>query len=57
MNPLKKGQLREEGRYMWRSALHPHLHIYLSSRLLAFIFSALTNLIFVEIRDLWLGSV
>jgi len=37
MNPLKKGQLREEYRYMWGCGLRPHPHIY-SSLLLALVF-------------------
>jgi len=35
MNPLKKGQLREEGWYMWGCGLRQHTHIYQPSLLLA----------------------
>jgi len=27
MNPLKKGQLREEGRYMWAQPTPPHIPV------------------------------
>jgi hypothetical protein len=43
MNPLKKGQLREEDRYMWGCGLRPHPHMYLSLLLAGGYFSALTH--------------
>jgi len=41
MNPLKKGQLREEDRYMWGCGRSPHPHIYPSLLLAGVFFSAL----------------
>jgi hypothetical protein len=43
MSPLKKGQLREEDRYMWGCGLRPHPHIYPSVLLAGGFFSALMN--------------
>jgi|GEM_PF-5778987 len=44
MTPLKKGQPREEERYMWGCGLRPHPHIFHSLLLEGNFFSALINL-------------
>jgi len=44
MTPLKKGQPREEDRYMWGRGLRPRPHIYPSPLLEGSFFSALNNI-------------
>ena len=44
MTPLKKGQPREEERYMWGCGRSPHPHIYHSLLLEGNYFSGVINL-------------
>ncbi len=45
MTPLKKGQPREDDRYMWGCGLRPHSHIYPSLLIEGSFFSALIRLL------------